>query len=103
MLWAQFIAELGPALVVNDQGWHGINFGKFNVLACMLTASDVVRLVGNLRVAGLTATAMEGAVESKSPKIETPTQYFLWQAFAWQDNYCQAKLHILLGTGAHYC
>ena len=64
----KFIAELGPALVVNDQGWHGINFGRFNVLACMLTASDVVRLVGNLRVAGLTATAMEGAVEASLPR-----------------------------------
>jgi hypothetical protein len=63
-----FIAQLGPELAVADAGWHGINIGRFNMLACMLTASDVTRLVGNLRTAGSTAAAMEGAIEGSLPK-----------------------------------
>jgi hypothetical protein len=64
----KFVAELGPALVINDQGWHGINFGRFNILACMLQASDVARVVGNLRSAASTAAALEGAAEGSLPR-----------------------------------
>jgi len=60
----KFIAELGPVLAVSDQGWHGINFGRFNMLACSMPAADVVRLVGNLGVAGLTTAALEGVAEA---------------------------------------
>jgi hypothetical protein len=64
----KLIADLGPSLLVNDQGWHGINFGRFNILACMLQASDIPRLVGGLRSAGLTAAALEGAAEGSLPR-----------------------------------
>jgi hypothetical protein len=59
----KFVSDIGPELVVRDSGWHGINFGRFNILACMLTASDAVRLVGNLRVASQVVAAIEGAAE----------------------------------------
>ena len=35
----KFVTELGPELLVRDNGWHGINFGRFNILAWMSTAS----------------------------------------------------------------
>jgi len=60
----RLIAELGPELAANDQGWHGVNFGRFNTLACMMPAADVARLVGSLRSAALTAAVIEGAVET---------------------------------------
>jgi hypothetical protein len=63
----KLIAEIGPELAVSDLGWHGINFGRYNILACMLPATDMARLVGNLRAAGLTAAALEGAVEGSLP------------------------------------
>ena len=55
----KFVGELGPQLLVRDKGLHGIAFGRFNILACMLTAADLVALVGDLRVAGRFAQAME--------------------------------------------
>jgi hypothetical protein len=64
----RFITELGPALLINDSGWHGINIGRFNILACSMPAADVTRLVGNLRVAGLTASVLESAAEGSLPK-----------------------------------
>jgi len=64
----RWVAELGPVLAVNDQGWHGVNFGRFNLLACSMPAIDVVRLVGNLGAAGLTATVMAGAAEGSLKK-----------------------------------
>lgn len=64
----RLIAELGPALAVGDSGWHGVNFGRFNMLACMMPAGDVTRLVGNLRVAGITASALEGSLDASTPK-----------------------------------
>jgi hypothetical protein len=64
----KLIAELGPVLAVNDLGWHGVNFGRFNHLACFLRADDVPRLVGNLRAAALTATVLEAAAEASLPK-----------------------------------
>ncbi len=63
----KLIAEIGPELAVSDLGWHGVNFGRYNILACMLPATDVARLVGNLRAAGLTAAALEGAAEASLP------------------------------------
>ncbi|HEV8692746.1 MAG TPA: hypothetical protein VGQ93_00950 [Lysobacter sp.] len=62
----KLIAELGPVLAVNDQGWHGINFGRYNTLACMLPAADVARLVGTLQAATLTAAALENAAGGAS-------------------------------------
>jgi hypothetical protein len=59
----RFITEIGPMLAVSDGGWHGINIGRFNILACMMPAVDAARLVGNLRAAGATAAALEGAAD----------------------------------------
>lgn len=59
----RLIEELGPELAVSDHGWHGVNFGRYNILACMLPATDLARAVGSLRTAGLTAAAIEDAVE----------------------------------------
>jgi hypothetical protein len=64
----KLIAELGPVLAVNDQGWHGVNFGRFNSHACSLPAADVARLVGDLRAAGLTATVLEAAAGASLKK-----------------------------------
>jgi hypothetical protein len=64
----KLIAELGPVLAVNDHGWHGVNFGRYNILACMLPAADVARLVGNLQAAALTAAALEGASAASLPR-----------------------------------
>lgn len=64
----KFVAEFGPSLAVNDRGWHGVNFGRFNILACMMPASDVARAVGSLRGATLTAAAIEGAADLNLPR-----------------------------------
>ncbi len=42
----RFITDIGPDLVVRDGGLHGVIFGKFNTLACILRADDVDRLFG---------------------------------------------------------
>jgi len=56
----RWVTEMGPQLLIRDNGFHGINFGRFNMLACMLTASDAVRLVGDLRLAGQVRSAIDG-------------------------------------------
>jgi len=56
----RFVTELGPQLAVNDQGLHGVVIGRYNSIACFIPALDLSRLVGNLRVAGATASALEG-------------------------------------------
>lgn len=55
----RFITDLGPTLAVNDQGLHGVVIGRYNTIACMIPALDLGRLVGNLRVAGATTSALE--------------------------------------------
>lgn len=60
----KFITEFGPTLAVNDQGWHGVNIGRYNILACMLPPADVARLVGDLRAAAVTAKVLEGAAQA---------------------------------------
>jgi hypothetical protein len=64
----RFISELGPALAVGDTGWHGVNIGRFSILACMMPAGDAVRLVGNLRAAGGATAALEGAIDASLAK-----------------------------------
>jgi hypothetical protein len=64
----KFIAEMGPILAVSSQGWHGVNIGRYNFLACMMPAADVARLVGSLHAAALTAKTLEGAAEASLPK-----------------------------------
>jgi hypothetical protein len=64
----KFITENGAALAVNDQGLHGVTIGRYNILACMMPAIDVARLVGDLRGASLTAKALEGIAEASLPR-----------------------------------
>ncbi len=59
----KLIADFGPSLAVHDNGLHGVAFGRWNTLACMLPAFDVARVVGDLRGAGLAAHALEGVLE----------------------------------------
>ena len=63
----KFITQLGPVLAVKDKGWHGVNFGRYNVLACMMPAVDLQRMVGNIRAGGLTASTLEKAIEASLP------------------------------------
>ena len=60
----KFVREFGPELFVRDAGWHGLNFGRFSLLACMLPPADAVRLVGNLPIASQVAAAMDATAEA---------------------------------------
>ncbi len=55
---ARFVNDFGPELVGRDDGLHGVVFGRYNILACMLPASDVAKLVGDLAVARQLAGAV---------------------------------------------
>jgi hypothetical protein len=57
----RLVAELGPTLAVSDRGWHGVNFGRFHVLACSMPAAELERVVGSLKTANLTTAALEAA------------------------------------------
>ena len=63
----RLIAEIGPQLAIYDEGWHGINFGKWHILACILTADDIVRVGGlNASMAGMQAIeSMTGAAKNR--------------------------------------
>ncbi|MGL4177319.1 MAG: hypothetical protein ACRCSN_14715 [Dermatophilaceae bacterium] len=37
----KFITKVGPELVANDDGFHGVFFGRFNMINCMLSADDL--------------------------------------------------------------
>ncbi len=56
---AKFVGEFGPELVAQDDGLHGVMFGRYNILACMLTASDLSKLVGDLGMARQLAAAAQ--------------------------------------------
>lgn len=60
----KLIAELGPTLAVSDHGWHGINFGRWNTLACSMPATDVAHLVGNLGGAAVFPAAIKAGAEA---------------------------------------
>ena len=60
----RFVSEVGPELLVRDAGWHGVSFGRFNILACMLPPSDAARLIGNLLNASQVAVAMDARAEA---------------------------------------
>jgi hypothetical protein len=55
---AKFVNDFGPELVSHDDGLHGVVFGRYNILACMMPASDVARLVGDLAIARQVAGAV---------------------------------------------
>jgi hypothetical protein len=59
----QLITELGPTLAVNDRGWHGISFGKWNWLACYWTADDLARII-DIRAASQAAAAIDAGTAS---------------------------------------
>jgi hypothetical protein len=59
----QFVTDIGPELLVRDPGIHGVFFGRFNILACMLTARDAQQLIGSLRLASQAASAMAADAE----------------------------------------
>ena len=40
-----------------DDGLHGVIFGKYNILACMMPAFDLAQLVGDLGAARQIAAA----------------------------------------------
>ena len=56
---AKFVAEAGPELVTNDDGIHGVMFGRYNVLACMMSAKDFLQLIGDLGAARQLAAAAQ--------------------------------------------
>lgn len=50
----EFVSKIGPSLVTDDDGLHGVIYGKFNTLACILRADDLRHVFGGLRgVSGL--------------------------------------------------
>jgi len=44
----RFLAEIGPELLVQDNGLHGIAFGRFNYLACFMRSDDLGSVLKNL-------------------------------------------------------
>lgn len=54
-----FVADVGPELAVHDEGLHGVAFGRYNLLACMMPAVDAAKLVGNLGDAARVTRAMD--------------------------------------------
>jgi len=63
----KFVAEFGPLLTVGDRGWHGVNFGRYNILACFMPASELDHLAGSLRTAGMTSAVLEKALGASRP------------------------------------
>lgn len=55
------IRKDGPELVSHDDGLHGVIFGKYNILACMMPAFDLAQLVGDLGAARQIAAAAQKA------------------------------------------
>jgi len=58
---ARFVNEYGPELVTHDDGLHGVIFGKYNILACMMPARDLAQLVGDLGAVRQIAGAVQQA------------------------------------------
>lgn len=42
----RFVTDIGPELTIRDDGLHGVLFGKFSTLACILKADDLRQLMG---------------------------------------------------------
>jgi hypothetical protein len=59
----KLITEIGPALAVNDQGWHGVSFGRWNWLACYWRVEDLTRII-DIRAAGQASAAIDSATSS---------------------------------------
>lgn len=54
-----FVSKLGPELVTRDDGLHGVLYGGFNTLACILRADDLHTVFGGLRGAAGLAEAVD--------------------------------------------
>lgn len=54
-----FVSKLGPELVTRDEGLHGVLYGRFNTLACILRADDLGQFFGGLRGAGGLSQAVD--------------------------------------------
>ena len=63
----KLVAELGPTLATNDQGVHGVSFGRYNWYACFWSVHDVTRFGSDLDAAKLTAAAIEKATGAGIP------------------------------------
>jgi hypothetical protein len=55
----KWVNDVGARLTVDDHGLHGVAFGKFNQLACFLTAFDLDRVIGGLGNVRQVAAAMD--------------------------------------------
>ncbi|GAA1962733.1 hypothetical protein [Microbacterium deminutum] len=53
----KFVTEIGPELVERDAGLHGVIFGKFSTIACVLRADDVERFFGGGGMRGFAGLA----------------------------------------------
>ena len=61
----KIITELAPTLAVRDNGLHGVIFGRFNILACMMPAFDAANFLGGLRGSGLAGTIAQDVARSE--------------------------------------
>lgn len=59
-----WVAKIGPELALRDKGWHGVIIGKYNHLACMLTAADLAARVGDLRKYNIAQQAIDSAIDA---------------------------------------
>jgi hypothetical protein len=55
----KFVSTIGPELVTRDDGLHGVIYGRFNTLACILRADDLQTVFGGLRGVGGLAEAVD--------------------------------------------
>jgi hypothetical protein len=60
----QWVTKYGPELATRDEGLHGVMVGKYNHLACMLTAADLKARVGSLGKLAIVQQAVEGAIDA---------------------------------------
>jgi hypothetical protein len=54
-----FVSKFGPELVTRDDGLHGVIYGRFSTLACILRADDLRIVFGGLRGAPGLAEAID--------------------------------------------
>jgi hypothetical protein len=54
-----FVSKFGPELVTRDDGLHGVIYGRFSTLACIMRADDLRGVFGGLRGAAGLAEAVD--------------------------------------------
>lgn len=60
----QWVAKIGPELAIRDGGWHGVMFGKYNTLACQITAGDLAARVGDLNRFKIAQQVVESSLDA---------------------------------------